>query len=125
MRMVIPVFICALFSFGFFTDFAEVCGKYYGEKDDYTTEIKLYDDSVFSYTATREFPFEVSEGNWILKGDTVILNTTPCSDPEALNHPPKRTYITFTNARYLYRKNSLVPLNGNKQLKDQILAKGE
>lgn len=108
-----------------FADFSEVCGKYYGEKDDYSTEIKLYDDSVFQYTATREFPFEVSEGTWILKGDTVILNTTPCTDSAALLHPPIRKYITFTNAKYLYRKNSLIPLNAGKLIKSEALIKGE
>lgn len=107
----------------FIPDFSEVCGKYFGGKDDYNTEIKLYDDSVFSYTASREFPFEVSEGKWTLVGDTVILNTTPCQNPELLEHVPKRTYITFTNARYLYKKAALYPVVNGKLVKSEILQK--
>jgi hypothetical protein len=107
----------------FTAGFDEVCGNYYGDKDDYTREIKLYDDSVFSYSARREFPFEVSEGTWLLKGDTVILNSTPCKDPEALNHPPFRTYRTITEEKYLFRKNTLIPLSGSKQVKSEILQK--
>lgn len=119
---IVLVFI-SLGTFAFISDFNSVCGNYYGTKDDYSTELKLYDDSTFSYTATREFPFEVSEGNWILKGDTVILNTTPCKNPEALNHVPVRTYLTFTDAKYLVKKNSLVPLVNGKPVKGETMDK--
>ena len=98
------------------TDFAEVCGTYTGEKDDYVAEFKLYDDSVFQYTGIREFPFEVSEGTWNLIGDTVILTTLPCKDPDALNRYPVRTYKTFTNERFLFRKNALIPIDHNNRL---------
>ncbi len=114
------------FFFGFFfllfTDFSEVCGNYYGEKDDYATEIKLYDDSTFRYTARREFPFEVSEGNWTLRNDTITLNSIACPDPEALTHVPVRTYLTFSNAKYVYRKSTLTPIVKGKLQKGEILS---
>lgn len=113
----------SIFFLSFVADFSEVCGYYYGEKDDYVTEIKLYDDSTFKYTARREFPFEVSEGNWTLKGDTVILNSIPCPDPGALTHVPVRTYLTITGAEYLYRKNSITPIVKSKPVKSEILLK--
>ena len=97
--------------------FAEVCGTYNGTREDYQTELKLYDDSVFEYTASREFPFEVSEGNWVLHGDTVVLNSIPCKNPEQLEHKPRRTYLTFTNSLYLYKKNTLIPVRNGKQVK--------
>lgn len=120
-RIIILVLFFPLLAF--ITDFADVCGNYYGTKDDYATEIKLYDDSVFKYTASREFPFEVSEGTWLLLGDTVVLNTTPCKDSAALEHIPRRTYVTFTNARYLHKKNSIIPIVNGKQVKSEILLK--
>lgn len=110
--------ICA-----FIAEFSDVCGNYYGAKDDYDTEIKLYDDSVFKYTGRREFPFEISEGTWTLNGDTVILNSVACKDPEALNHIPIRKYVTITNAKYLFRKDALIPIAGNKQVKSEMLQK--
>lgn len=107
-----------------FTDFSEVCGVYSGEKEDYIVELKLYDDSVFKYTASREFPFEISEGNWKLNGDTVVLTTTPCSNPEALQHPPIRTYISLTGKKYVFRKNTLTPvLASGKLVKSEVLQK--
>jgi hypothetical protein len=119
------VFLLAAFilGVGFTSDFAGVVGNYYGAKEDYSTELKLYDDSTFAYTATREFPFDVSEGNWVLKGDTVILNTTPCKNPDALNHVPVRTYHTFTDAKYVVKKNSLVPVINGKLVKDEAMDK--
>lgn len=123
MKKTFSFFIVSLLSMAF-ADFSDVCGKYYGSKDDYNTEIKLYDDSVFSYTASRdELPFEVSEGNWTLSGDTVILNTTPCAHPELLEHIPKRTYITLTNSLYLYKKEALYPISKGKLQKSEILLK--
>lgn len=118
-------FLALFFAFFFmlFTDFAEVCGNYYGEKDDYATEIKLYDDSTFAYSARREFPFEVSEGNWTLSNDTITLNSIECPNPEALTHVPVRTYLTFTNAKYVYKKNSLTPIHKGKPVKGEILLK--
>jgi hypothetical protein len=118
-----PLLFISVFFFSFIAGFSEVCGNYYGEKDDYVTEIKLYDDSTFRYTARRELPFEVSEGNWTLKGDTVVLNSIPCPDPAALTHLPVRIYLTFTDTKYFYRKNSLTPISRNKQLKGEILLK--
>lgn len=115
--------IISLFFLSFIIDFSEVCGYYYGEKDDYVTEIKLYDDSTFKYTARREAPFEVSQGNWTLKGDTVILNSIACPDPAALTHLPVRTYLTFTDAKYLFRKNSITPIVKSKPVKSEILLK--
>lgn len=97
-------------------DYASLSGTYVGTKEDYYTEIKLYDDSVFSYKATREFPFEVSDGNWLLKGDTVILNSEECSNPELLQHPPIRTYIKFSNAKYFIKGNSLIPVSPSGKL---------
>jgi hypothetical protein len=114
----------SLFFLSFFDAFTDTCGRYAGSKDDYITELKLYDDSVFRYTASREFPFEVSDGTWIMKGDTVILNSIPCKDPAALNHPPLRTYVMFHESKYLHRKNSLTPLDKkNKLVKSEILQK--
>jgi hypothetical protein len=107
----------------FFADFSEICGNYYGEKDDYAVCIKLYDDSTFTYQAKREFPFEVSEGIWTLKNDTITLNSIPCPNPDALTHPPVRTYHTFVNAKYHYRKNSLTPVSKGKAIKGEILLK--
>lgn len=117
--------IALFFSFFFllFTDFAEVCGNYYGEKDDYATAIKLYDDSTFTYQARREFPFEVSEGTWTLSNDTITLNSIPCPNPDALTHPPVRTYHTFSDAKYVYKKNSLTPISKGKAAKGEILLK--
>jgi hypothetical protein len=115
--------ISSVFFFSFIADFTEVCGYYYGEKDDYVTEIKLYDDSTYKYTAKQEYPFEVSEGKWTLKGDTVILNSLPCANPEALAHPPVRTYLTIVDEKYLYRKNSITPLRKDKLIKGEILSK--
>ncbi len=112
-----------LFVFSFFADFADVCGYYYGEKDDFATEIKLYDDSTFTYSARREFPFEVSEGNWTLKGDTVVLTSVACKNPEALEHVPIRTYKAFTGEKYFYKKNSLTPVSNHKLIKSEILLK--
>lgn len=108
-----------------FAGFSEVCGNYYGEKEDYATELKLYDDSTFAYTAKREFPFQVSEGTWTLKNDTVTLNSIACPNPEALTHVPVRTYLLFTNAKYVYRKNSLLPIAKGKAVKSEILLKAE
>jgi hypothetical protein len=114
-----------LFAFVFWLigDFKEVCGNYYGEKDDYATAIKLYDDSTFSYQAKREFPFEVSEGTWTLSNDTVTLNSIPCPNPDALNHVPVRTYKVFTDAKYVYRKNSITPVAKGKAVKGEIMQK--
>lgn len=113
--------------FGFllllFAGFTEVCGNYYGEKEDYITVIRLYDDSTFDYTARREFPFEVSEGTWTLQSDTITLNSIPCPNPDALAHVPVRTYCTFVNAKYVYKKNSLVPISKGKAVKSEILLK--
>lgn len=105
-------------------DYTSLSGTYAGTKEDYFTEIKLYDDSVFSYKASREFPFEISDGNWLIKGDTVILNSVPCANPELLTHPPVRTYITFTNSKYVIKKNSLVPIgSGGKILRGESLTR--
>jgi hypothetical protein len=105
-----------------FTGFADVCGNYYGLKDDYATEIKLYDDSTFAYTARREFPFEVSQGTWTLHNDTITLNSIPCPNPEALTHVPVRTYLTFTGAKYLYKKSTLIPVVRGKLQKGETLS---
>lgn len=99
-----------------FHDYSSLSGTYAGTKDDYYTEIKLYDDSVFAYKATREFPFEVSDGKWLIKGDTVILNSEPCANPELLQHPPVRTYKMFTNAKYFVKGNSLLPVSASGKL---------
>jgi len=99
-----------------FHDYSSLSGTYVGTKDDYYTEIKLYDDSVFAYKATREFPFEVSDGKWIIHGDTVILNSEPCANPELLQHPPVRTYKMFTKAKYLVKGNSLIPVSNSGKL---------
>jgi len=115
--------VISLFFLSFISDFSEVCGNYYGEKEDYATEIRLYDDSTFRYTGKREFPFEVSQGNWTLKGDTVVLNSVPCPDPEALTHVPVRTYVLFTETKYFYKKNSITPVSKNKLLKGEVLQK--
>lgn len=105
-------------------DYTSLSGTYAGTKEDYFTEIKLYDDSVFTYKASREFPFEISDGNWLIKGDTVILNSVPCANPELLTHPPVRTYITFTNSKYVIKKNSLVPIgSGGKILRGESLTR--
>lgn len=114
--------LCFVFFFMLFADFAEVCGNYYGEKDDYAICIKLYDDSVFTYEAKREFPFEVSEGTWTLKNDTITLNSIPCPNPDALAHPPVRTYQTFIDQKYLYKDKTIVPIVKGKLKKAEILA---
>lgn len=114
-----------LLLFSFTADFASVCGNYYGEKEDYATELKLYDDSTFAYTAKREFPFEVSQGTWTLKNDTVTLNSIACPNPEALTHVPVRTYLTFTNAKYVCKKNTLTPVAKGKAVKSEIMQKAE
>lgn len=110
----------ALIAFAFFTlvshDYSSLSGTYVGTKDDYFTEIKLYDDSVFSYKASSEFPFEVSDGKWLIKGDTVILNSEPCANPELLQHPPVRTYKMFMNAKYYVKGNSLLPVSASGKL---------
>lgn len=110
------------FFFVLFSDFTEVCGNYYGEKDDYATVIKLYDDSTFKFEAKREFPFEVSEGTWILSNDTITLNSIPCPNPDALAHPPIRTYQTFVNQQYFYKDKTLIPIVKGKLKKAEILA---
>jgi hypothetical protein len=97
-------------------DYSSLSGTYAGTKEDYFTEIKLYDDSVFSYKASREFPFEISDGNWLIKGDTVILNSVPCTNPELLQHPPVRTYKMFSNAKYYVKGNSLLPVSAAGKL---------
>ncbi|MFM2017998.1 MAG: hypothetical protein RL007_1654 [Bacteroidota bacterium] len=99
-----------------FHDYSSLSGTYVGTKEDYFTEIKLYDDSVFAYKATREFPFEVSDGKWLINGDTVILNSEPCANPELLQHPPVRTYKMFTKAKYLVKGNSLIPVSSSGKL---------
>jgi hypothetical protein len=109
-------------AFSFTADFTEVCGSYYGEKDDYATSIKLYDDSTFTYQARREFPFEVSEGVWTLSNDTITLNSIPCPDPDALTHVPVRTYHTFSDAKYLYKDKTLTPIAKGKLKKSEVLA---
>ncbi len=113
MKFLLLLFLPLLY---FFTDFASVCGTYTGEKDDYVAEFKLYDDSVFQYTGIREFPFEVSEGTWNLIGDTVILTTLPCKDPDALLRLPIRSYKTFVDEKFLFKKNSLIPIDKNNRL---------
>ncbi len=119
---ILSIFLLVLFSA--FTDFTEVCGTYSGEKYDYIAELKLYDDSAFKYTALREYPFEVSEGTWTLNGDTVTITSSPCTDPGALNHGPVRTYIMFTNQKYLFKKNALIPISDkNKLVKSETLLK--
>lgn len=115
--------IVPLFFLSFVADFDEVYGYYYGEKEDYITEIRLYDDQTFDYTARCEFPFEVSEGIWSLKGDTVILNSEPCKDPERLTHVPVRTYKTIVNEKYFYKKSSITPIVNGKLVKSEILLK--
>ncbi|HTF05343.1 MAG TPA: hypothetical protein VK826_15040 [Bacteroidia bacterium] len=121
MKLLLFLFV---FLFSLFTGFTEVCGKYYGDKNGFGVEIKLYDDSTFRYTRSDEFPVEVSEGTWVLRNDTVIMNSTPCKDPEALQHVPVRTYLTITDGRYVYRKNSLTPIGSNgKAVKSEILQK--
>jgi hypothetical protein len=110
----------ALFAIGLLAlathDYSSLAGTYVGTKDDYYTQIKLYDDSVFSYKAMREFPFEVSDGNWLISGDTVILNSVECADPELLQHPPIRTYIKFRNTKYFIKGNSLIPVSVSGKL---------
>lgn len=113
------------FLFLLLSDFPEVCGNYYGEKEDYATALRLYDDSTFDYTAKREFPFEVSEGKWTLKNDTITLNSVACPNPEALTHSPVRTYLTLTNVKYVYKKNSLVPITKGKAVKSEMMLKAE
>ena len=125
--MKIPTLLaaCSLLFLAFIADFTSVCGNYYGEKDDYATELKLYDDSTFAYTAKREFPFEVSQGTWTLKNDTVTLNSIACPNPEALTHVPVRTYLTFTNTKYVCKKNTLTPVVKGKAVKSEIMQKAE
>lgn len=109
--------IAATFIAVSFHDYSSLSGTYVGTKDDYYTEIKLYDDSVFAYKATREFPFEVSDGTWLISGDTVILNSDPCANPELLQHPPMRTYKMFTNEKYYVKGNVLIPLTATGKRK--------
>jgi hypothetical protein len=109
-----------------FSGSEEVSGVYSGFKDDYIAELKLYDDSAFKYNSIREFPFEVSEGTWSLHGDTVCLITSPCANPDALNRPPVRTYISLTGKKFLHRKNSLTPLSANgKLIRSEIMDKAK
>jgi hypothetical protein len=115
--------IVCFFLFAFTTTFTEVCGIYYGEKEDYATELKLYDDSTFAYTARREFPFEVTQGNWTLKNDTVTLNSIACPNPEALTHVPVRTYLTFTDVKYVYKADRLAPVVRGKLQKGETLSR--
>jgi hypothetical protein len=49
-------------------------------------------------------------------GDTVILNSEECSNPEMLQHPPIRTYIKFINAKYFIKGNSLIPVSASGKL---------
>jgi hypothetical protein len=122
-RLVYLLFLGILMSF---SGAEEIIGVYSGLKDDYITELKLYDDSAFKYNAIREFPFEVSEGTWSLNGDTVCLITTPCTNPDALNRPPVRTYISLTGKKFLHRKNSLNPLSANgKLIRSEIMDKAK
>ncbi|GAB4148955.1 MAG: hypothetical protein Fur0041_22310 [Bacteroidia bacterium] len=119
MKLLLPVFICLLP----FSDNTAISGHYYGFKDDRQVHLFLDDDNVYEWERRQDFPFEVSEGTWKQSGDTLILNSEPCKNPEALKQHPVRTYLNMDQVKFLILKNTLVPVRKNKLIKEEKLTK--